>query len=115
MPKAVLIVYTNPISPERDYDFNHWYDEIHLPEVLAADGFVAASRYRVSDAQAKGVATPAHRYASVYEVDTADLQGALDALLRSARDLDMGDSLDLSTASAVLWEEITPRLAVSGR
>jgi hypothetical protein len=51
---------------------------------------------------------------SVYDVDTDDLQGALDALLRSARNLDMGDSLDLSTASAVLWEEITPRVAATG-
>ncbi|MDT5292297.1 MAG: hypothetical protein QOF88_7186 [Mycobacterium sp.] len=114
MPKAVLIVYTNPVSRERDDDFNHWYDGVHLPEVLAADGFVGASRYRLSDAQAKGVATPDHRYVSVYDVNTDDLQGALDALLRSARTLDMGDSLDLSTASAVLWEQITPRVAATG-
>jgi hypothetical protein len=111
VPKAALIVYTNPISTERDDDYNRWYDEIHLPEILAADGFVAASRYRISDAQVGGMAAPDHRYVAVYEVDTDDLQGALDTLLRSAADLDMGDSVDQSTASAALWEEITPRVA----
>lgn len=114
MPSAVLIVYTNPISPEREVDYNRWYDDTHLPEVLAADGFVAAARYRISDAQAKGVAAPAHRYVAVYEVDTDDLQGTLDTLLGSVGDLDMGDSLDLRTASALLWEEITPRVAAAG-
>lgn len=111
MPSAVLIVYTNPISPDREADFNAWYDRTHLPQVLGVDGFVAASRYRVADAQAKGTPPSAHRFMSIYEVETDDLQGALDTLMRSAKSLDMGDSLDWSTAAATLWEQITPRVA----
>jgi hypothetical protein len=114
MPSAVLIVYTNPLTPDREADFNAWYDRTHLPEVLAVEGFVAASRYRLSDAQAKGTESPVHRFMSIYEVETDDLQGALDTLMRSATNLDMGDSLDFSTASAVLWEEITPRVVAAG-
>lgn len=110
MSKAVLIVYTNPVSPERDAEYNKWYDETHLPEVLGVDGFVAASRYRVSAAQANGVEAPPHRYVSVYEADTEDPQGLLDAMLRGAKDMHISDSCDLRNASAVLWEEITPRV-----
>jgi hypothetical protein len=114
MSKAVLIVYTNPISPQRDDDFNKWYDEVHLPEILATDGFIAAARYRLSDARIKGMDTPNHRYAAVYELDADDLQNAIDKLLHSAGDLDMGDSINQSTAVAALWEEVTPRVMGSG-
>lgn len=110
MSKALLIVYTNPISPDRDGDYNHWYDKVHLPEILAADGFVAASRYRLSEVSVEGMAPPNHRYAAVYELATDDLQGAINTLLQSAADLDMGDSIDQAGASAALWEEITPRV-----
>ena len=89
-------------------------DACRLDREKRLRGAVFDNRTNLADAQAKGVATPDHRYVSVYDVDTDDLQGALDALLRSARNLDMGDSLDLSTASAVLWEEITPRVAATG-
>ena len=36
-----LIVFTEPVIGRED-EYNEWYDEVHLPEVLATDGFVAA-------------------------------------------------------------------------
>src|SRR6202011_4482233 len=85
MPSAVLIVYTNPLTPDREAAFNAWYERTPITAVLAVEGFVAASRYRLSDAQAKGTESPVHRFMSIYEVETDDLQGALDTLMRSAK------------------------------
>ena len=42
-----MLVFTNPL-PGREAEFNKWYDEVHLPEVLQVKGFVAARRYVVS-------------------------------------------------------------------
>jgi hypothetical protein len=109
MTKAVLVVFTNVTSPEHDDAYNTWYDDTHLADVVTVPGFTAAARYRVSDAQAKGI-EPRHRYLSIYGVEGDDLQGALDALLRAGRDMVISEQLDLGTAAAYLYEEITPRV-----
>jgi hypothetical protein len=112
MTKAVLIVFTNVTSPEHDDAFNEWYDGTHLADVLTVPGFVAASRYRISDAQARGV-EPQHRYLSIYEVDNDDLPGTLKALGRAGRDIVISEHLDPATQMAYLYEEITPRVAAA--
>ena len=45
-----LIVFTNA-NEGRDEDFGTWYQDTHIPEVLAAGVFTAAQRYKLSDAQ----------------------------------------------------------------
>ncbi len=114
MTKALLVVLTNVTSPEHDDAFNDWYDNTHLADVLAVPGFVAAARYRVSGAQVPGVEPP-HRYLALYEVDSDDLPGSLKALGRAGRDLVISEHLDSGTATAYLYQEITPRVAADGR
>lgn len=33
-------------DPERDDEWDRWYDEVHLPDMMASDAFVAGSRWR---------------------------------------------------------------------
>ena len=110
MSKGVFIVFTNVTNPEHDEDYNDWYDNTHLADVVKVPGFVAATRYRVSEAQAKGM-EPQHRYLSIYEVEGDDLQGALDTLGRAGRNMVISEHLDGQRAAAYLYEEITPRVA----
>lgn len=42
---TILHVETWPASPDRATEYNTWYDEVHIPQVLALDGFVSARRY----------------------------------------------------------------------
>ena len=60
----LMVVFSNP-AEGRDDEFNRWYDETHLPEVLEIEGVVAARRYEL------GVEDPdaPHRYLAVYELD----------------------------------------------
>ena len=44
MPEGILYVESRPASPEQAADFHRWYDEVHIPEILALDGFVSARR-----------------------------------------------------------------------
>jgi hypothetical protein len=101
-------------SPEHDETYNDWYDDTHLADVLTLTGYTAAARYRVSDVQAKGM-EPAHRYLSIYEVESDDLQGAIDTLLRAGRDMVISGHLDLANAAAHLYDEILPRVVSDGR
>lgn len=43
--KTILHVESRPSSPDRADEFNRWYDEVHIPQVLQLDGFVSACRY----------------------------------------------------------------------
>ena len=40
----ILHVESRPVSPEVEDEFNRWYDEVHIPEMLAFDGYVSARR-----------------------------------------------------------------------
>lgn len=111
MPRAVMLVHTNPIDDSRDEEFNAWYDNVHLPEVLGVDGFVAATRYRLSDAQLVPGDPAAHRYLAVYEIDSDDLAATTKALAEAAAGgMFISDSIELQPFPGVtLYEEATPR------
>ena len=47
MSKAVYVVYSRPSAPEREADFNDWYDHTHLGEVCAVPGVTGARRFRL--------------------------------------------------------------------
>ena len=46
MARYQYVVMTNAVEG-RDAEFNEWYTNIHLKEVLEVPGFTAATRYRV--------------------------------------------------------------------
>lgn len=51
-----LITVWLDVPPEREEEFNDWYDREHLAQVVAVPGFVSARRYRVDDAPLKYLA-----------------------------------------------------------
>ena len=42
---ACLLRVAVEVEPAAEADWNRWYDEIHLPEIVACPGFVRAARY----------------------------------------------------------------------
>ena len=47
MAKAIVLVFTDCADPAREAEFNEWYNNTHVPDILQAEGFVAATRYQV--------------------------------------------------------------------
>lgn len=45
-PARVVMVVSLDIAPEKEEEFNHWYNTKHIPDVLRAPGFVSGYRYR---------------------------------------------------------------------
>ena len=65
MSKSILVVKTAPASPEVADAYNDWYDNTHLGELLAIDGYTSAQRYSNSHGE----------YLAIYEID-ADVETA---------------------------------------
>jgi hypothetical protein len=45
MTKSLLFVESKPASPDLVEEYHRWHDRIHVPEMLAADGFISARRW----------------------------------------------------------------------
>jgi hypothetical protein len=88
MAKGIILVETRPSSPDREQEYNAWYDEVHLGELLALDGFVSARRLRPVDGNGP--------YVAIYEIEGDDLQAILDNMNASAGRLQMSDALQLN-------------------
>jgi hypothetical protein len=82
MGRWAFLVFTNPVSPEREDEFNDWYDNQHLPDMLGLPGWEAACRYRLADEQRPQPEDGSHgrKYLAVYELEAEALETPLGAL-----------------------------------
>jgi hypothetical protein len=44
MDRDIFLVESRPKSPEFAATYHRWYEETHIPEILAVEGFVGARR-----------------------------------------------------------------------
>lgn len=90
MAKGIMLVESVPSSPDREDEYNTWYDEVHIPQLLELDGIVAARRLRPVDGNGP--------YVAIYELEGDDLQAILDNMIANAGRLHMSDALQLNPA-----------------
>jgi hypothetical protein len=65
----IFLVQTNAVAGQ-DAEFNDWYDNRHLSDLLALPGFTSAQRFRISTVQRYPSLPPyPYRYLAMYEVD----------------------------------------------
>ena len=78
MARWIYAVTTNSKDAARENEFNDWYTNIHLPDVLETPGFVGARRYQIKE-PAEGKA----KFLALYEIEADDVDKALAALLEN--------------------------------
>lgn len=107
MPSALMVVGSNPAAPEQEAEFNRWYVEDHLDDVLAVAGFNAARRYTLSPVRPMADTEPSpYGYLAVYEVEADDLAVAgrdLQAALDSGA-IPISETFDLTGFSVDFYE-----------
>ena len=109
MANHVLVVLSNA-KEGTDAAFNEWYTNTHIGDILAADGFSAAQRFKLSDSQI-GDATSPYGYLAVYEIDSEDLSGPITALQAAGQgSMEISDALDIENTVAWLYTPITERV-----
>lgn len=77
MPKAILVVMTRPTDAAREDEFNDWYDNRHLGEVLEIPGIKAARRFKLADVQLDEPGSALGQglsYLALYEIEVDDLE-----------------------------------------
>jgi hypothetical protein len=89
VPRGILYVETRPASPEQAAEYHAWYDEIHLQEMLALDGYVAARRFAPFGDEGPFVA--------IYEIEADDLAGMPSKLTAALRAGNVNNSPTVQT------------------
>jgi hypothetical protein len=116
MRKFTWIVQTNCDSAH-DQEFNAWYDDIHLGDLLRIPGVVAARRSKLSDSQMTMVDSTLilcdpktlgakYRYLALYSIETDDIAAVLAAIKARSGTSEMVISPYLIEASTVMYEDL---------
>jgi hypothetical protein len=96
---------TSPVEG-REEEFNDWYQNTHLGQVVAVKGIKSAQRFKVAKAYADG---PAHPYLAIYDIEADNIddpvQGIIDRM--GTDDMIISSAMDPNTVT-VMYEEIGP-------
>jgi hypothetical protein len=111
--RTIQLAFSNPAEGKED-EFNQWYDNVHLPDILATPGMLSAQRYDLYEAEiyrAQGAAPPEHRYLTIYE-----MEGDVDAIMLKIREgvasgkIVMADCIDLPASRLSFWTPHGPKV-----
>lgn len=58
----VISLVTVDIAKSKEEEFNRWYNDVHVPEVLACPGWLWGARYQALDGEP--------RYLALYEMES---------------------------------------------
>jgi hypothetical protein len=101
---------TNPVEGRED-EYNEWYSDVHIQEVVDIPGFISAQRFALSPSQMGGQCD--YRYLALYEIEADDVKTALDNLKAARPNLRMSDALDRNVG-AWAFTPITDKLEQGG-
>jgi hypothetical protein len=103
-----LVVFTNAAAG-RDDEFNAWYNDVHIPEMVAVPGFTSGERYRFYKAMGDGEFTG--KYLSIYGM-AADTPEAAGAAVQKAGSsgLTLSDSNDNSRSILSVFQVASPKV-----
>lgn len=104
MAKGLMMVWSEPNPGISHEEYRRWYDD-HIDGALAAvPGMPRAVRYRVSGAQAPGVASE-FEFVTLYEIDTDDIGDLQRELANAWKDgrLTRSDAI-MRSGLTVFWE-----------
>jgi hypothetical protein len=94
----LMLVGTKNLDPSNEGAFNHWYDDIDIPDVLKVPGYRRARRGLRQTIP--GFSMPARdsedgSYVALYDIETNDMDRTIIDMLMAAKKMDMtGRSID---------------------
>jgi hypothetical protein len=92
MAKYLLIVFSDCKEPAREKEFNDWYNNMHVPDMLEVPGMIRATRWMSAEPER----SQHRKYLALYEMETDDIK-KFDASVRerSLRTMKEGRFSDL--------------------
>jgi hypothetical protein len=97
-----LVVYTKPVAG-RDQEYNDWYENTHLSDLVAIPGINSAQRFRLAKSLSPETSLP---FLAIYDNETDDIDGVIAEMKRlsGTEAMTISDALD-KNASAMVFEE----------
>jgi hypothetical protein len=122
MPRAIMLAFTEPQDPSQDDEYNSWYDNKHLHDVVNVPGVVSATRYRLAKGieLLPGAQDVPQRYLAIYEIEgetdeqMAAFADELKAALSDGR-ADIHTTMNMGTLGAAFALPITDTLESPNR
>jgi hypothetical protein len=91
----------------RDAEYNTWYNNQHLGDVLSVPGFVGAQRFR--SVHLGNAPAPAWNYLAVYALNQPQAALAEEQARVGRQEMPVSDALDRSNVVMSLFEALTPK------
>jgi hypothetical protein len=86
----LMLVGTKNMDPAAEAAFNHWYDDIDIPDVLKVPGYRRARRGIRRSAESED-----GQYVALYDIETTNMDRTIIDMLMAAKKMDMtGRSID---------------------
>lgn len=105
--KTYYLVFSNPVEGEEE-EYNRWYSEVHLKEVLQIQGILSAQRFELTPVQLIG--EQEYRYLAMYEIDSDDVEGTTRRLIEAAAWLDLSSALDMERLHVSIFRSVTDKV-----
>lgn len=109
MQEYRFVVFTNPTEGQ-EAQFDEWYVNQHLPDVLKIPGFKTGQRFALESAQLRDGPHP-WQFMTIFELETDDLAATLAELARRANTPLMPMSPSIAPhRMAYAFKAVTPKL-----
>lgn len=104
MSSYKYIVLSNPVAG-REEEYNDWYSNTHIRDVVKVPGIVAAQRF-------KAASDSPYAYVAVYDLEGPDPDAILNDMRSRAGTAEMliSNSLDKTRVLSVLFDPITMKV-----
>jgi hypothetical protein len=103
MAKFKLVALTTPVAG-KEKEFHAWYQNTHLPELVAFPGMTGAQRYKLV---AKLAGSDNNPWLAIYDIETDDAMAFLGAVGQAAATgkLTQSTASDMATTYTALFQE----------
>lgn len=116
MRKFTWVVLTN-CDPAHEREFNEWYDEVHIGDLLRIPGVVSAVRSRLAEPQmsmvdgalvlcAPRAINAKYKYLACYHLEAEDVSSVLKEVKARSNTKDMEISPYLAEAYTLMYEDM---------
>jgi hypothetical protein len=86
--KYLMLVSTKNLDPIHEDTFNHWYNDIDIPDVLNVPGYLRARRGVREIADSMHPGTNERQYLALYDIETSNIDATIIDMLLAAKRMD---------------------------
>jgi len=102
--KQLVLVLSEPTEGQED-EYNRYYEDVHLEEVLETTGWKLAQRFKLVDGAGAECPLP---YLALYETEGNPDKSPIEIMNETRSQRIQSDALNRRTAGAWVFEEIGP-------